>query len=56
MICMGPSTQGIGHYVRLPRMIVDSQIIVLDELQLSPLPQIQIRLRENILQTLVIHI
>jgi hypothetical protein len=36
--------------------IVDSKIIILDKLQPSPLPKVQVRLRENVLLTLVIRI
>jgi hypothetical protein len=38
------------------RVVVDSTIIILDKLQSSPLPKVQIRLRENIFQTLIVHI
>ena len=37
-------------------MIVQSHIIILDEIQPSPLPEIQLLLRENVLQTLVIRV
>jgi hypothetical protein len=38
------------------RVVVDSTIIILDKLQPSPLPKVQIRLRENIFQTLIVRI
>ena len=48
--------QRIGYYVSLSGMIKQSHIIILDELQPSPLPEIQLLLREDILQTLVIRV
>jgi hypothetical protein len=56
MICMGLSTQSAGYHIGLSRVIVDFNIIILDKLQLSPLSKVQVWLRENILQTLMIHI
>jgi hypothetical protein len=48
------STKGIGYNVRLSRVIMNAEIIILDKLYPSPLTHIQLLLRENILQTLVI--
>jgi hypothetical protein len=32
---MRPTAQSVGHHVSLPRVVVDSKIIILDKLQLS---------------------
>ena len=53
---MALTTQRIGYYVSLSGVIMQSHIIILDELQPSPLPEIQLLLRENVLQTLVIRV
>jgi hypothetical protein len=50
------ATQCIGYNVCLAGVVVDAQIVVLDQLQPSPLPQVQLRLGEDILQALVISI
>jgi hypothetical protein len=47
-------TQSVDYHIVFPRMIVDSKIIILDKLQPSPLPKVQVQLRENILRTLMI--
>jgi hypothetical protein len=49
-------TQGIRNEIRLVRIIVNFQIIVLDELQPSALPKVKILLSENVLQALVISV
>jgi hypothetical protein len=48
-------TPGICNHVCLARVIVNLKIIVLDQLQPSSLPHVQIRLSENVLQALVIN-
>jgi hypothetical protein len=48
------STQGICNQIRLARMIVNIQVIVLDKLQPTALPKVEILLSEYIFQTLVI--
>ena len=48
--------QRVIYYVSLSRVIMQSPIIILDELQPSPLSEIQLLLREDILQTLVIRV
>ena len=53
---MALAAQRIGYYVSLSGVIMQSHIIILDELQPSPLPKIQLLLREDILQTLVIRV
>ena len=53
---MALAAQRIGYYVSLPWVIMQSHIIILNELQPSPLPEIQLLLRENVLQTLVIRV
>jgi hypothetical protein len=50
------STQSIGYHIAFPRVIVDSKILILDKLQPSLLPKVQVWIRENILQTLMVHI
>jgi hypothetical protein len=51
-----PSTQRIGYHIGLPRMIVDSKIIILDKLQPSSLLKIQVWQHEDVPQTPVIRI
>jgi hypothetical protein len=48
--------QSIGYHISLPRVVVDSKIIILDKLEPSSLPKIQVPLYEDILQTLMIHV
>jgi hypothetical protein len=48
------STQGICNQIRLVQMIVNLQIIILNELQPTALPKVEILLSEYVLQTLVI--
>jgi hypothetical protein len=48
------ATQGICNHVCLTGVIVNLKIIVLDQLQPSSLPHVQIRLSEKVLQALVI--
>jgi hypothetical protein len=47
-------TQGIRNQIRLARVIVNLQIIILYELQPSVLPKVEILLSEYVLQTLVV--
>jgi hypothetical protein len=49
-------TQGICKQIRLARMVVDLQVIVLDELQPTTLPKVEIFLGKYILQTLMVGI
>jgi hypothetical protein len=44
----------ICNHISFAGMIMDFQIIILDQFQPSSLPHIQIRLSENILETLVV--
>jgi hypothetical protein len=48
------STQGIHNQIRLARVIVNLQIIILYEFQPSALPKVEILLSEYVLQTLVV--
>jgi hypothetical protein len=48
------SVQGVGYDVGLVRMVVDSEVIILNQLQLSLLPQIQIHLSKDVLEAFVI--
>jgi hypothetical protein len=48
-------TQGICNHVCLIGVIVNLKIIVLDQLQPSSLPHVQIRLSEKLLQALVLN-
>ena len=50
------AAQRVCYYVSLSWMIMQPHIIILNELQPSPLPEIQLLLREDILQTLVIRV
>jgi hypothetical protein len=50
------STQGINNQIRLARVIVNLQVIILYELQPLALPEVEILLSEYILQTLMIRV
>jgi hypothetical protein len=49
------ATQGIRNHILLTGVIVNLNIIVLDQLQPSSLPHVQISLSEEVLQDLVIN-
>jgi hypothetical protein len=49
-------TQCVGYDICLAGVVVNAQVVVLDQLEPSPLPQVQFRLGEDILQALVINI
>jgi hypothetical protein len=49
------AAQGIRNHIHLTKMIVNLKIIVIDQLQPSSLPHVQISLGENVLQSLVIN-
>ena len=53
---MALMAQRASYYVSLSGVIVQFHIIILDELQPSPLSEVQLLLCENILQTLVIRV
>ena len=53
---MALAAQRISYYVSLSGVIMQFHIIILDELQPSPLSEIQLLLCENILQTLMIRV
>jgi hypothetical protein len=53
---MGLAAQSIRNDIHLPRMVVNLQIIVLDQLQPSFLVHVQIRLGKDVLQALVVGI
>ena len=53
---MALAAQRIGYYVSLSGVIMQSHIIILNKLQPSPLPEIQLLPREDIFQTLVIRV
>jgi hypothetical protein len=48
------ATQSIGYNVGLSWVIIDSNVIILNQLEPSALPQIQINLGKNVLETLVV--
>jgi hypothetical protein len=49
-------TQGICNQIRLARVIVNLQIIILNKLQPTVLPKVEILLSEYVLQTLMIRV
>jgi hypothetical protein len=53
---MGPSTPSVDYYIHSSGVIVDSRIIILDKIKPSSLPKARVRLREDILQTLMVRI
>jgi hypothetical protein len=46
--------QGVGYDIGLARMVVDSKVIILNQLQPSLLPQVQIHLSEDVLEAFVV--
>jgi hypothetical protein len=42
-------TQGIRNQIHLARMIMDLQVIILDELQPTTLPKVEILLSEDVI-------
>src|SRR4051812_34372879 len=48
------TAKSIGHNIRFARCVVDGHIKVIDCFDPSPLPKVEIRLSEDILQTLVV--
>ena len=53
---MALTAQRVSYYVSLFGVIMQSHVIILDELQPSPLSEVQLLLREDVLQTLVIRV
>jgi hypothetical protein len=54
VVAVSFANQGIRNHIRLTGKIVNLKIIVLNHLQPSSLPHVQIRLSEKVLQALVI--
>src|SRR3954470_17275684 len=48
------AAEGIGHDISFARSVVDGQIKIIDCFNPPPVPKVEIRLSEDILQTLVI--
>jgi hypothetical protein len=48
-------TQRVCDDICLSQVIVDFQLVVLDQLELSSLPHVQIRLGKDVLQAFVVH-
>jgi hypothetical protein len=48
--------QCIGYHIRFTRVVVNVQIVILDQFKPSSLPLVQLRLCEDVLQTLVIDV
>jgi hypothetical protein len=53
---MRPLTPSVGYHIHFSRVVVYSNIIILDKLQISSLPMAKVWLREDILKTLTVHI
>ena len=51
----GPG-KGIHHHICLPRVIMNGQIIIFNQFEPPTLPQIQLFLSENVLETLMIDV
>jgi hypothetical protein len=54
VVAMSFVAQGIRNHIRLIRVIMNLKIIVLDQLQPSSLTHVQISLRENVRQALMV--
>jgi hypothetical protein len=54
VVAVSLAAQGIHNHICLTRMIVNLKIIVLNQLQPSSLPHVQIGLSEKVLQALVV--
>jgi hypothetical protein len=50
------SAQGVSYDIGLARMVVDSKVIILNQLQPSSLPQVQICLSEDVLEAFMVTI
>jgi hypothetical protein len=46
--------EGVCYHVGLPGVVVDFEVIILDQFKPSSLMEVEVRLREDVLQTLVI--
>jgi hypothetical protein len=46
--------KGIGYHISLTRMVMNTDVIILDKLHPSSLPHVQLLLREYILQALMV--
>jgi hypothetical protein len=55
VVAVSFAAQGICNHIRLTEVIVNLKIIVLDQLQPSPLSHVQIALSEKVLQALVLN-
>ena len=55
-ICTALPTQRICYYVRLPGVVQNLHVVILHQLEPSALSEIQLFLREHILQALVVGI
>jgi hypothetical protein len=53
---MRPLTPSVDYHSCFPRVVVIFNIIILDKLQLSSLPEARVRLHEDIIQTLMVRI
>jgi hypothetical protein len=54
VVSMSFVARGIRNHIRLTRVIMNLKIIVLDQLQPSSLTHVQISLRENVRQALMV--
>jgi hypothetical protein len=45
---IGFLAQGVGHYIGFTMMVMNFQVIVLDQLQPSSLPYVQVNLGEDV--------
>jgi hypothetical protein len=48
------SAQGVGFDIGLAGLVVDSEVIIFNQLQPSLLPQVQFRLSEDVLEAFVV--
>jgi hypothetical protein len=48
------SAQGIGYDIGLAEMVLDSEVVILNQLQPSSPPQVQIHLSEDVLEAFVL--
>jgi hypothetical protein len=56
VVAVSLPAQGIRNHIRLPHMIVNLHIIVLDQLQPCSLAHVLISLSENVLQAFVVDV
>jgi hypothetical protein len=56
IVALSLTTQRVRNYIFLAQMVMNFLLVVLDQLESSSMPYVQVWLCEDVLQTLVVHI